>query len=172
MSRLISFAWAYSGCKERKPMILKWKILTHTGTRNHDPWFSSLMPYLLGRPVWYTNDNLNLSSRIQVCTVLFIATSYHARKCFFCYRLFVIDWDVFLVHLSWSYCNHALSVTRPSVVGNFSTAERIQRHLTGSKVSTSSTTFVFFGPIGKTKKVALASDCLRHFRLLLGNRWM
>ena len=95
----------------------------------------------------------------------------------------------------------------------------IQRNLTGSKISTSSTKFVFFGPIGKTrwppwpligwdifdfssetaernstkldrkqdlnvlyqvcvfradrknKIAALASDWLRHFRLLLWNRW-
>ena len=94
----------------------------------------------------------------------------------------------------------------------------IQRNLSGSKISTSSTKFVFFGPIGKTrwppwpligwdifdfssetaernstkldrkqdlnvlykvcvflvdrkKMAALASDWLRHFRLLLWNRW-
>ena len=95
----------------------------------------------------------------------------------------------------------------------------IQRNLTGSKISTSSTKFVFFGPIGKTrwppwpligwdifdffsetaernstklhrkqdlnvlyqvcvfwadrkkKMAALASDWLKHFRLLLWNRW-
>ena len=95
----------------------------------------------------------------------------------------------------------------------------IQRNLTGSKILTSSTKFVFFGPIGKTrwppwpligwyifdfssetaewnsmkldrkqdlnvlnqvcvfradrknKMAALASDWLRHFRLLLWNRW-
>ena len=95
----------------------------------------------------------------------------------------------------------------------------IQRNLTGSKISTSSIKFVFFGPIGKTrwppwpligwdifyfssetteknstkldrkqdlnvlyqvcvfradqknKMAALASDWLRHFRLLLWNRW-
>ena len=95
----------------------------------------------------------------------------------------------------------------------------IQRNLTGSKILMSSTKFVFFGPIGKTrwppwpligwdifdffsetadrnstkldrkqdlnvlyqvcvfradrknKMAALASDWLRHFRLLLWNRW-
>ena len=95
----------------------------------------------------------------------------------------------------------------------------IQRNLTGSKISTSSTKFVFFGPIGKTrwqpwlligwdifdfssetaernstkldrkqdlnilyqvcvfradqknKMAALAYDWLRHFQLLLWNRW-
>ena len=95
----------------------------------------------------------------------------------------------------------------------------IQRNLTGSKISKSSTKFVFFGPIGNTrwppwsligwdifdffseiaernstkldrkedlnvlykvcvigadrknKMAALASDWLRHFRLLLWNRW-
>ena len=95
----------------------------------------------------------------------------------------------------------------------------IQRNLTGSKISTSSTKFVFFGPIGKTrwppwpligwdifdfssetaernsrkldrkqdlkvlyqicdfradwknKMASLASDWLRHFQLLLWNRW-
>ena len=95
----------------------------------------------------------------------------------------------------------------------------IQRNLTGSKISTSSTKFVFFGPNGKTrwppwpligwdifdfseetaernstkldrkqdlkvlyqvcvfradrknKMAALASDWLRHFRLLLWNHW-
>ena len=46
----------------------------------------------------------------------------------------------------------------------------IQRNLTGSKISMSSTKFVFFGP--KNKMAALASDWLRHFQLLLWNCWM
>ena len=45
----------------------------------------------------------------------------------------------------------------------------IQRNLTRRKISTSSTKFVFVGPIGKNKMVALASDWLRHFQLLLWN---
>ena len=48
---------------------------------------------------------------------------------------------------------------------------RIQHNLTGSKISTSSTKFVFFGPIGKNKMDALASDWLRLFRLLLWICW-
>ena len=48
---------------------------------------------------------------------------------------------------------------------------RIQRNLTGSKISMSSTKFVFFGPIVKNKMAALASDWLRHFQLLLWKRW-
>ena len=47
----------------------------------------------------------------------------------------------------------------------------IQRNLTGSKISKLSTNFLFFGPIDKNKMAALASDWLRHFRLLLWNRW-
>ena len=110
------------------------------------------------------------------------------------------------------------------LVETFSTSplkllNRIQRNLIGSKISMSSTKFVFFGPIGKTrwppwplivwdifdfssetaernsmkldrkqdlnvlyqvcvfranqiiKMAAVASDRLRHFRLLLWNRW-
>ena len=47
----------------------------------------------------------------------------------------------------------------------------IQRNLTGSKISMSSTKFVFFRPIGKARWPVLASDWLRHFRLLLWNHW-
>ena len=47
----------------------------------------------------------------------------------------------------------------------------IEQNFIGSKISTSSTKFVFFGTIGKNKMAALASDWLRHFRLLLCNRW-
>ena len=48
----------------------------------------------------------------------------------------------------------------------------IQRNLTGSKISTPSTKFVgFFLADRKNKMAAQASDWLRHFRLLLWNRW-
>ena len=43
----------------------------------------------------------------------------------------------------------------------------IQRNLTESKISTSSTKFVFLGADQKNKMAALVSDWLRHFRLLL-----
>ena len=54
------------------------------------------------------------------------------------------------------YCDHALSVVRPSLLFTFSTSplkrlNRIKQNLTGSKISTPSTKFVFFGPIGKTR---------------------
>ena len=49
---------------------------------------------------------------------------------------------------------------------------RIQRNLTGSKILMSSTKFVFLWADRKIKMAALASDWLRHFRLLLWNRWM
>ena len=42
---------------------------------------------------------------------------------------------------------------------------QIQTKLTGSKVSTSSTNFVFFGPIEKSKMAAPASNWLIHFQL-------
>ena len=73
------------------------------------------------------------------------------------------------------YCDHTLSVVRPSVVRRslftFLTSplnplNGNQLNLTGSKISMFSTKFVFFGPIEK-KMAALASDWLRHFRLLL-----
>ena len=56
---------------------------------------------------------------------------------------------------------------------NFSseTTDRIERNLTWSKISTSSITFVFFEPNGKNKMACLASNCLKHFQLLLWNRW-
>ena len=47
----------------------------------------------------------------------------------------------------------------------------IQWNLTGSKTSMSSIKFVFYRVNWKNKMAALASDWLRHFRLLLWNRW-
>ena len=54
------------------------------------------------------------------------------------------------------YCDHALSVVRPSLTFHILTSplkplNRIQQNLTGSKISTSSTKYVFFRPIGKTR---------------------
>ena len=54
------------------------------------------------------------------------------------------------------YCDHALSVVRRPSLFTLSTSplkplKEIQWNLTGSKISTSSTKFVFFGPIGKTR---------------------
>ena len=67
------------------------------------------------------------------------------------------------------YCDHALSV-----IVNFSNLKSlngIQWNLTGSKISTSSTKFVFFWSIEKNKMAAPASDWLRYFRRLLWNQW-
>ena len=75
---LISFARTNLGCKERKPKITKWKILAHTGTRTHDPWFSSLVHYPLRHPVWYTNDNLKL---IQKNTGIHCAINSYIVPC-------------------------------------------------------------------------------------------
>ena len=48
---------------------------------------------------------------------------------------------------------------------------RIRRNLTGSKISTSFTKSVFFGPIVKKEMAAMTHDWLRHFWLLLWNCW-
>ena len=73
----------------------------------------------------------------------------------FCFNIW------FLVHLSRRLkCTIVImrcpSSVRPSLTFMFSTSSLkplngIQRNLTGSKISTSSTKFVFFGPIGKTR---------------------
>ena len=47
----------------------------------------------------------------------------------------------------------------------------IQRNLTGSQISMSSTKFMFIG-WSKTKMAALASNWLQHFRLLFLNCWI
>ena len=48
---------------------------------------------------------------------------------------------------------------------------RIQRNLTRSKILMSSTKLMFFLADRKNKMATLASDWLRHFRLLVWNRW-
>ena len=47
----------------------------------------------------------------------------------------------------------------------------IQPNKTGRNISMLSMKFVFFGPIGKTRFAALASDLLRHFQFFLWNGW-
>ena len=70
-----------------------------------------------------------------------------------------------------SYCHSAPSVAHPSVRRPALTStflqplKGIQRNLTGSKISTSSIEFVFFGPIGTSKMAALVSDWQGQFSI-------
>ena len=48
------------GLQGAKTENYKMKNFAQSGTRTHDPWFSSLVPYPWGYPVWYTNANLKL----------------------------------------------------------------------------------------------------------------
>ena len=98
---LISFAWANSGCKERKPRITKWKILAHVGTRTHDPWFSSLVPYPWGYPVWYINGNLNL---LQKNTGVHCAIYSYIVQCESVFAF----WCVFSIIVIWNGCHFAV----------------------------------------------------------------
>ena len=61
---------------------------------------------------------------------------------------------------------------RPFLTSPLKPLNGIQRNLTGSKISTSSTKCVFFGPIGKIRWPPWKKKWLRHFRLLLWNCWM
>ena len=74
------------------------------------------------------------------------------------------------------YCDNTLSVVRRRLLFTFSTSplkplNGIQRNLTGSKISTSSTMFVFFGPIRKTRWPPWPLIGWDIFRLLLWNCW-
>ena len=77
------------------------------------------------------------------------------------------------------YCDHVLSFVRCSFVCQSLTfhifhepLNGIQRNLTGSNISTSSSKFVvFFLADRKKKMAALVSDWLRYCLLLLWNRW-
>ena len=64
-----------------------------------------------------------------------------------------------------------LSLTETFSTSPLEPLNGIQRNLTGSKISMSSFKFVFFWADRKNKMAALSSDLLRHFRLLLSNRW-
>ena len=59
-----------------------------------------------------------------------------------------------MASLASDWLRHLISPLKP--------LNRIQRNLTGSKISTLSTKFVFFGAERKNKMAALASDWLRH----------
>ena len=61
-------------------------------------------------------------------------------------------------------------LAEPYLTSSLKLLNRIQRNLKGSKILTSSTKFVFFGPSGK-QDGRPASDWLRHYRPLLWNRW-
>ena len=76
------------------------------------------------------------------------------------------------------YCDHVLSVVRPSSltfhIFDFSseTAEQnLTKTLQEGRSQRPLPSLCFFVLIGKNKMAALASDWLRHFRLLLCNRW-
>ena len=53
--------------------------------------------------------------------------------------------------LSWSCVVHRVSSLLFTFLTSLKALNGIQRNLTGSKISTSSTKFMFFGPIGKTR---------------------
>ena len=76
MSWLISFAWTYSNCKERKPGITKLKILVHSGTRADDPWITKLLPQPLGYQILYTIDNLKPNQKTQQCVFILSCIQY------------------------------------------------------------------------------------------------
>ena len=76
-----------------------------------------------------------------------------------------------------SYCHSAPSVVRPSVnfhIFDFSseTAERNSKKLDRKQDLNALYQVCVFRADGKNKMAALASDWLRHFELLLWNRWM
>ena len=81
--------------------------------------------------------------------------------------------------LNWCFSNRSEKQDgRPCLwfAATFSTSplqllNRIQRNLTGSKISMFSTKFVFFGPIGKTRWLPQPLIGWDLFRLLLWNRW-
>ena len=76
----------------------KWKILAHRGTRTHDSWITKLLPKPPGYQIWYTFNELKLTSRLQVFLLLFIATSYQSAECFH----FVVT--VFNIVIIYSQC--------------------------------------------------------------------
>ena len=103
MSWLISFAWANSGWKEGKPRITKWKILAYTGTRTHDPWFSSLVPNPLGHPIWYTNREFKTYPVEYRCALCYLYRHCHYRT--MRERVFILSCIWYCSYMQWmSFC--------------------------------------------------------------------
>ena len=111
---LISFARANLDCKERKPRIKKWTILAHAGTRTHDPWFSSLVPYPLRHAVWHTNDNLKLIQLSSFARVLHNSTQKHRKIRHFSRGIWLIIHDLHYLILTFLHKNHSFSLLLPS----------------------------------------------------------
>ena len=68
-------------------------------------------------------------------------------------------------------CLNSMSLAETFSTSPLKPLNRIQQNMIGSKISKPSTKFVFFRADWKNKMAAPASDWLRHFRLLLWNRW-
>ena len=52
----ISFARAFSSCKECNARITKRKIISHSVIQTHDPWIDKSLPLPLGHQIWYSID--------------------------------------------------------------------------------------------------------------------
>ena len=90
------------------------------------------------------------------------------------FHLIEIKYEIYISSLGFvlaSHCHSAssvahLSVRRPALTStSLQPLKGIQRNLKGSKISTSSIEFVFFGPIGTSKMAALVSDWQGQFSI-------
>ena len=78
-------------------------------------------------------------------------------------KLLWANWKIMVTALVSDWSRHFFTSPLKPLKG-------IQRNLTGSKILTFSTMFVFFGLIGKKKMATPASDLLRQVRILPRNR--